>query len=58
MNFQEQPAIPSVTRKHNGMTFTTNDRNNGFFVRLGAQPFKGAWWYVDCRDSNLNGESR
>lgn len=49
-------AGDSITLKHNGAQFTTKDRNNSFFGRSCSQPFKGAWWYVDCHDSNLNGE--
>ncbi|ELU06585.1 hypothetical protein CAPTEDRAFT_213036 [Capitella teleta] len=41
---------------HNGQPFTTKDMNNE--SDLGgncADYYKGAWWYLNCHDSNLNG---
>ncbi|XP_069503192.1 ficolin-1-like [Ambystoma mexicanum] len=46
-------AGDSLTRHNEGL-FSTKDRDND---RLGwscAETFKGAWWYTDCHDSNLN----
>ncbi|XP_046861286.1 techylectin-5B-like [Xenia sp. Carnegie-2017] len=41
---------------HKGMAFTTKDSDNDKY-RGGncATNYKGAWWYKDCYDSNLNG---
>nr|XP_058956506.1 fibrinogen C domain-containing protein 1-like [Pocillopora verrucosa] len=42
--------------EHRGLPFTTRDQNN---VNRGGQncaiKFKGAWWYMWCHKSNLNG---
>ena len=35
---------------HNGMQFSTRDRNGGC-----ANNHHGAWWYIGCHLSNLNG---
>ncbi|CAF3702968.1 unnamed protein product [Adineta steineri] len=45
---------------HNGMKFTTNDRDNDHSTRYGncAQTYKGAWWYYDCHTVNPNGQRK
>ncbi|XP_064103455.1 techylectin-5B-like [Macrobrachium nipponense] len=45
---------------HNGLPFSTfdvdNDNRDGDFVeRSCARLYKGAWWYGNCHDANLNG---
>ena len=40
---------------HDGMAFSTKDRDNDGYIGHCAQQFKGAWWYMACHHSNLNG---
>ena len=41
---------------HNGMSFSTKDRDNDTYGISCAQRYKGAWWYyIQCHRSNLNG---
>ncbi|KAL9961139.1 hypothetical protein ACROYT_G030031 [Oculina patagonica] len=40
---------------HNGYPFTTKDQDNDLFNDNCADFGKGAWWYVICYHSNLNG---
>ena len=43
--------------RHNGHKFSTRDMDNDVHRRNGSCAFfnRGAWWYEDCHDSNLNG---
>ena len=40
---------------HNGHRFSTKDRDNDIWGRNCASKFIGAWWYLACHRSNLNG---
>ncbi|CAI9534290.1 unnamed protein product [Staurois parvus] len=42
-------------KNHDGQMFSTKDQDNDQYAGHCAEKFKGAWWYYDCHDSNLNG---
>ena len=41
--------------QHNGMMFSTYDRDNDNSNRNCASVNKGGWWYTDCHDTNPTG---
>ena len=41
---------------HNNWEFSTKDRDNDGSNHNCAVRYTGAWWYVNCKDSNLNGK--
>ena len=43
---------------HNNMAFSTKGQDNDLLSRSCAQAYQGAWWYNNCRESNLNGQYR
>ena len=47
-------------RYHNFRKFTTKDQDNDpSIINCAAyEHIKGAWWYGDCKESNLNGVYR
>ncbi|CAC5368645.1 Fibrinogen-like protein A,Ryncolin-4,Angiopoietin-related protein 7,Angiopoietin-related protein 1,Ficolin-3,Ficolin-1-B,Ficolin-2,Ryncolin-1,Tenascin-R,Fibrinogen-like protein 1,Angiopoietin-1,Tenascin-X,Fibrinogen C domain-containing protein 1-A,Tenascin-N,Ryncolin-3,Tenascin,Fibroleukin,Fibrinogen C domain-containing protein 1,Fibrinogen gamma chain,Techylectin-like protein,Ryncolin-2,Techylectin-5B,Angiopoietin-related protein 2,Angiopoietin-2,Microfibril-associated glycoprotein 4,Fibrinogen alpha chai len=44
-------------KPHNGMMFSTKDKDNDIGQNGCAQLYIGAWWYTGCHSSNLNGEN-
>jgi ficolin len=37
------------------MAFSTSDNDNDILDGNCAETYRGAWWYVKCHESNLNG---
>ena len=55
VGFYSGDATDRLIARHNGMAFTTKDRDNDKWSNNCATSYKGAWWYKDCYDSHLNG---
>ena len=43
-------------KRHNDQPFSTFDQDNDDRGTDCAVTYKGAWWYMGCHDSNLNGQ--
>ena len=48
-------GAPDGMAYHNGMPFSTHDRDNDATGDNCAAKYGAAWWYKTCFDSNLNG---
>jgi len=47
-------ALGNALLRHLGQKFSTRDQDNDVSSASCALAYKGAWWYVNCHDSNLN----
>ena len=48
--------IGDALNYHNNRPFTTKDRDNDLDSRNCAEYLRGAFWYGNCGDANLNGK--
>ncbi|XP_038052483.1 microfibril-associated glycoprotein 4-like [Patiria miniata] len=55
-SYNVQSTAGDSLDRHNGLPFSTMDNDNDKYDDHNcAELMKGAWWYSDCYDSNLNG---
>ena len=47
-------SAPDYLDYHNGMSFSTKDRDNDKYGSNCAEIRRGAWWYKNCANSDLN----
>ncbi|XP_038052482.1 microfibril-associated glycoprotein 4-like [Patiria miniata] len=54
-SYNVQSTVGDSLDRHNGQPFSTMDNDNDLYPTHNcAEAKKGAWWYSDCYDSNLN----
>ena len=52
----DRVKVSVLGSKHNGMMFTTRDRDNDLYgSNCASNVCRGGWWYNNCADINLNG---
>jgi ficolin len=61
ISFLPGNAGDAMTVSHDGMQFSTKDRDNdlyknSYYNKNCAVIYKGAWWYNKCHESNPNGQ--
>uniref|UniRef100_A0A1I8HZN2 Fibrinogen C-terminal domain-containing protein n=1 Tax=Macrostomum lignano TaxID=282301 RepID=A0A1I8HZN2_9PLAT len=49
------PGVGDCMAYHNGMKFSTHDKDNNASRRNCAKRFRGSWWYSACHRTNPNG---
>ncbi|XP_009858174.3 fibrinogen-like protein A [Ciona intestinalis] len=61
-NFSGSPGLHDSLSYHNGVPFSTKDRDNDGLSSSHPTPcanqYRAGWWYSACHTANLNGEFR